>query len=111
MLIDPLAKREPETTCRWAVNLIIFIHRQLLRLHLSLDVLHINYIANTLHCRGGADSTREWDVHGVIDDTPAVFVQRKHPDGRVELQGEENEAQPEHSQVPHDDGNDEETSR
>lgn len=46
-----------------------------------------------------------------MHDTSTIFVQREDADGRVELQGEEDEAEPEHSKVPDDDGDDEETSR
>lgn len=73
--------------------------------------LHVSNITNTLHGRGGTKATREGNFRFIVHDTSTIFVQREDADGRVELQGEEDEAEPEHSKVPDDDGDDEETSR
>lgn len=73
-------------------------------------ILHVNNIAKTLHGGCLTNATCERNIMFLVDNTAAVFVKRKDTDGRVEFQGEENKAKPEHSNFPHDDSNDEEAT-
>lgn len=40
---------------------------------------------DALHCRGGAESTREGNVKSIVDDASAVFIKRENANSWVEL--------------------------